>query len=69
MPVQRTKRRLTSNEEGATDNDIEERFAFYIEWYVLDDDRSGYNLVVHARRPWGDARGHHLVAHDRRVSR
>ena len=42
---------------ACTDNDIKERLAFYVEWYVLDDDGGGYNLVVQARSSWGEGRG------------
>ena len=51
------KRRERGVMDGAGDayDDIKERLAFYVEWYVLDDDRRGYNLVVLALA--GRARG------------
>ena len=53
---------------ACTDNDIKERLAFYVEWYVLDDDGGGYNLVVLTGCAWGDGRGEN-VAHGGRASR
>lgn len=51
-----------------TNYDIEERLAFHVEWYVLDDNRGGYNLVVQAGRSGGD-RGSEDMTHGRRASR
>ena len=49
---------LTGVKERAwTNNDIKERLAFYVEWYVLDDDGGGYNLVVQAGGSWGEGGG------------
>ena len=49
-----------------TDNDIEERLTFYVEWYVLDDDCGGYNVLV--IRACTNARGDHLATQDGRVA-
>ncbi len=54
-----------------TDNYVKERLAFYIEWYVLDYDGSGYNVFVcpqSAWRRWTEV-GSDDVAHRRRAPR
>ena len=61
-------------EEKDTHDDIEQCFAFYIEWYVLDDNGGGYDLVLLTRQAShvGGARSHgrrEHVAEWRRSSR
>lgn len=54
---------------GGTYNDIKEGFAFYIERYVLDDDGSGYNLIIGALARSGGSYGGDEVTHRRGATR